>query len=175
MGGGASAPTKGGRSDTTAGIASAPQRRFFERIAMAGAVQDSGEEMIAGINVTPLVDITLVLLIIFMVTATYVVKETIEVDLPRAASGGETLNTTLALVLDREGRLYLDGSELPPDAARAAIRAAVAKDRDARAIISADKAVSHGQVVSVIDLVKTEGVTRFAINIERDGSAGATR
>lgn len=142
---------------------------------MAGAIQEDGEEMIAGINVTPLVDITLVLLIIFMVTATYVVKETIEVDLPRAASGGETLNSTLAFALDREGRLFLDGEKTTPDAARAAVRSALAKDKDARAIISADKSVAHGLVVSVIDLVKTEGVTRFAINIERDESTGPAR
>lgn len=139
---------------------------------MAAAAQDN-EEMISGINVTPLVDVTLVLLIIFMVTATYVVKESIEVDLPRAASGGETLQTTLALVLDKQGKLYVDGVEVDAATARTAVRAAVAKDKDARAIISADKAVSHGQVVDVIDLIKSEGLATFAINIEKDASAPA--
>ena len=139
---------------------------------MAAATQENGDgEMISGINVTPLVDITLVLLIIFMVTATFVVKQTIEVDLPRAASGGETVGVTLALVLDREGALYLDGTPADPAAPRAALRAALAKDRDAKAGISADKSVSHGQVVEVIDLVKSEGLTRFAINIEKDPAA----
>ncbi len=137
---------------------------------MAGAPQDD-EEMIAGINVTPLVDITLVLLIIFMVTATYIVKETIEVELPRAASGGETVGTTLTLVLDKDGKLFLDGAETTPDQARAAVRAAVAKDKEAKAIIGADRSVSHGQVVEVIDLVKTEGLTKFAIHIEKDETA----
>lgn len=140
---------------------------------MAGGAHDNDEEMISGINVTPLVDITLVLLIIFMVTATYIVKETIEVDLPRAASGGETTGTTLTFVLDKEGKLYVDGAETAPDAARSQVRAAVAKDKDARAIISADKSVSHGQVVEVIDLVKSEGLTKFAINIEKDVRAAA--
>ena len=129
------------------------------------------DEMISGINVTPLVDITLVLLIIFMVTATYIVRETIEVELPRAASGGETVGTTLALVLDREGRLFLDGEERTLAEARLAVRAAVAQDREAKAIIGADRSVSHGQVVEVIDLVKSEGLTKFAINVERDESA----
>ena len=76
---------------------------------MAASVEEHDDE-ITGINVTPLVDITLVLLIIFMVTATYVVKEAIEVDLPRAASGGQTVGPTLAFALDREGKLYLDGA-----------------------------------------------------------------
>ncbi|AKU92331.1 ExbD/TolR family protein [Vulgatibacter incomptus] len=141
---------------------------------MAGGAQDPDEEMISGINVTPLVDITLVLLIIFMVTATYIVRETIEVDLPRAASGGETVGTTLNLVLDKEGKLYVDGAEATADAARDAVRAAVAKDPDSRAIISADKSVSHGQVVELIDLVKTQGLTKFAINIEKDAASEAT-
>jgi biopolymer transport protein ExbD len=138
---------------------------------MAASHEDSGDE-ITGINVTPLVDVTLVLLIIFMVTATYVVKEAIAVDLPRAASGGETVGPTLALALDREGKLFLDGAPATPEAARAAVRAAVARSAEARAIISADRAVSHGRVVEVIDLVKREGLTKFAIDVERDDTTG---
>ena len=138
---------------------------------MAGGAQHDDDEMIAGINVTPLVDITLVLLIVFMVTATYIVKETIEVELPRAASGGETVGTTLTLVLDKDGKLFLDGAPITADEARVAVRAAVAQDKDAKAIIGADRSVSHGQVVEVIDLVKTEGLTKFAIHIEKDAAA----
>ncbi len=139
---------------------------------MAHAAHDN-EEMISGINVTPLVDITLVLLIIFMVTATYIAKETIEIELPRAASGGQTVGTTLALVLDKKGKLFLDGKEVLLSDARVAIRSAAAQDPDTKAIISADKSLSHGQVVEIIDLVKTEGLHKFAINIEKDVSSAA--
>ncbi len=139
---------------------------------MATSVTDDQDE-ITGINVTPLVDITLVLLIIFMVTATYVAKEAIEVDLPRAASGGQVVGQTLAFALDREGKLYLDGAPATNDGARAAVRAAVARSAEARAIISADRAVSHGRVVEIIDLVKREGLTKFAIDVEHhDEAAG---
>jgi biopolymer transport protein ExbD len=139
---------------------------------MAATVTDDQDE-ITGINVTPLVDITLVLLIIFMVTATYVAKEAIEVDLPRAASGGQVVGQTLAFALDREGKLFLDGAPATTDGARAAVRAAVAKSAEARAIISADRAVSHGRVVEIIDLVKREGLTKFAIDVEHhDEAAG---
>lgn len=134
------------------------------------AHSNGSDEAITGINVTPLVDITLVLLIIFMVTASYIVKEGIEVDLPRAAHGGETVGPTLAFALDRDGKLYLDGQPVGRDAARAAVRAALDKSAEARALIGADRAVPHGEVVSVIDLVKSEGLTRFAIQIERDTS-----
>jgi biopolymer transport protein ExbD len=138
----------------------------------------SGDEAITGINVTPLVDIVLVLLIIFMVTASYIVKDAIDVDLPRAAAGGETVGETLAFAIDRAGKLYLDGHAVEPDAARAAVRAAVARSKDARALIGADRAVAHGEVVALIDLVKSEGLAKFAIQIVREeahaAAAGAT-
>ncbi len=138
---------------------------------MAASAQEHDDD-IAGINVTPLVDVTLVLLVIFMVTATYVAKEAIQVDLPRAAAGGETIGPTLALALDRDGRLFLDGTPATAGSAREAVRAALARSREARALISADRAVSHGRVVEVIDLLKREGLTRFAIDVERAEGAG---
>jgi biopolymer transport protein ExbD len=136
---------------------------------MAGTIAPGDEDdLITGINVTPLVDIVLVLLIIFMVTATYIVREAIEVDLPRAAHAGEAVGTTLAVVLTRDGTIYLDGVRRTEAELAARSREAVAKDRDTRAIISADRAAQHGAVVRVIDVVKGEGVSRFAINIEKE-------
>ena len=137
---------------------------------MAGiASGGNGEDdLISGINITPLVDIVLVLLIIFMVTATYIVREAIEVDLPRAAHGGEATGTTLAVVVTRDGTIYLDGVRRSDQELSVRTREAVAKDRDTRAIISADRASLHGAVVHVIDVVKGAGVSRFAINIEKE-------
>jgi len=77
---------------------------------------EDGGQMISGINVTPLVDITLVLLIIFMVTTTYIVNPSIKVDLPKAASGTDQTKTTLGLTLMKDGALYLNG-ERTSDAA----------------------------------------------------------
>ncbi len=134
---------------------------------MTASFGGDDDELISGINVTPLVDIVLVLLIIFMVTTSYIVRQAIEVDLPRAAHAGEATGTSLAVVLTKDGALYLDGVQRTEQELAARVRAAVAKDRDARAIISADRAASHGAVVHLIDLVKGEGVSRFAINIEK--------
>ncbi len=138
---------------------------------MAGHANGS-DEAITGINVTPLVDITLVLLIVFMVTATYIVKEAIEVDLPRAAKGGETVGPTLAFAIDRDGKVYLDGAEVTREAARASVRGALARSPEARALIGADRAVAHGAVISLIDLVKTEGMSRFALQVAREEAEG---
>ena len=122
--------------------------------------------MITGINITPLVDITLVLLIIFMVTATFIVTPSIKVDLPKAATGDNTPSSPLALVLDKSGTLYLNGKPTDEEAVKAFIRSQLASNKQVQAVISADKSVSHGAVIHLIDIVKTEGVTKFAINVE---------
>jgi biopolymer transport protein ExbD len=133
-----------------------------------GGDDDDGGGMISGINVTPLVDITLVLLIIFMVTATYIVRQAIQIDLPRAANAGESTGTTLAVMLTKEGDIYLDGRKSDETGLRDAARNAAAKDKDTRVIISADKNALHGAVVHVLDLIKGEGIAKFAINIEKE-------
>jgi biopolymer transport protein TolR len=135
---------------------------------MAGGGDSQDEESITGINVTPLVDITLVLLIIFMVTATYIVKETIEVELPRAAHGGETVQRTFAVVLTREGKLYVNGIETDDAGLVAAVRKAQAAGEDVQAVIGADKAATHGAVTHVLDELKGAGVVKFAIQIEAE-------
>ncbi len=122
--------------------------------------------IITEINVTPLVDIMLVLLIIFMLTAHLIAKQAIEVDLPRASQSTPAPPTTLAITLTRDGALYLDDKPTTPDALRAAVRAAIAKDPKTQAVIAGDKAVSHGRVVWVLDVVKSLGVTSFAIQID---------
>jgi len=131
---------------------------------MASATRKRG--IIADVNVTPLVDIMLVLLIIFMLTANLIAKQAIEVELPRA-SQSTTLNpTTLAITLTREGALYLNGRAATPAELRAAVRDAVAKDPKTQVIIAGDKSVSHGRVVWVLDVVKSLGVASFAIQID---------
>jgi biopolymer transport protein ExbD len=129
-----------------------------------GATRRRG--IIAEINVTPLVDIMLVLLIIFMLTAHLIAKQAIEVELPRASNATTLKPTTLAITLTKEGTLYLDDKPVTPDALRAAVADAVAKDPKTQAVITGDKAVSHGRVVWVLDVVKSLGVTSFAIQID---------
>jgi biopolymer transport protein TolR len=122
--------------------------------------------IVAEINVTPLVDIMLVLLIIFMLTAHLIAKQAIEVELPRAAQSSSVPPTTLAVTLTRDGALYLNSAPVTPEALRIAIRDAIAKDPKTQAVIIGDKAVSHGRVVWVLDTVKALGVTSFAIQID---------
>jgi biopolymer transport protein TolR len=140
---------------------------------MAGGAQDNDEE-ITGINVTPLVDVVLVLLIIFMVTANFIVRETVEVDLPRAANGGETVQGLVNVVVDKQGKLFFDGAEVSEDEMRRRVTEALAKDKETRAIISADQSLPYGRVMRLIDVVKGQGIAKFALNIEKDVAPTAT-
>jgi biopolymer transport protein ExbD len=122
--------------------------------------------MITEINVTPLVDIMLVLLIIFMLTAHLIAKQAIEVELPRATQSTAAPPTTIAVTLQQDGAMFLNQQPVTPEGLRAAVRAAVAKDPKTQALISAHKFVSHGRVVWVLDTVKALGITSFAIQID---------
>lgn len=125
-------------------------------------------DVIASINIIPFVDIVLVLLIIFMVTSTAIVRSAIQVDLPKAASAGESVATTVNVIVTAQGELLLDGEELTATEISERIRAEVEKDKDTQAVISADKRLAYGEVVKVIDMVKSNGIKSFALNIERE-------
>jgi biopolymer transport protein ExbD len=133
------------------------------------------EGVLASINIIPFVDIVLVLLVIFMLTSATIVKAQLKVDLPKAASGGSRVNTTLNLVLSREGKLSLNGTDLASlSEAAAIVRREATADPKTQAVIAADKGVAYGRVVELIDLVKQNGVTAFALDVERSAPpAGA--
>jgi len=122
--------------------------------------------IITDINVTPLVDIMLVLLIIFMLTANLIARQAIEIELPKASQSTSVNPTTLAVTLTREGSLFLNGKPATAASLRADVAAAVARDPKTQVVIAGDRAVSHGRVVWVLDVVKSLGVSAFAIQID---------
>jgi biopolymer transport protein ExbD len=131
---------------------------------MAGSQQDD-DDVISGINVTPLVDITLVLLIIFMVTAKLIVSQSLPLDLPKAAKG-EQIQLVFGLELSAGGETFLDGKKLANDEALLPLaREAQAKNPELRAVIKADSAVQHGRVIRVLDLLKQAGVSKIAFGV----------
>jgi len=125
----------------------------------------SDDEMITGINVTPLVDITLVLLVILMVTASYVASRAIPVDLPKGATG-ESTATTLTVSIDKNGKTFLDAEAITDAELRARIKSAHDADPETRAVIAADGRTTHSNVIHVIDMLRRENVTKFAINVD---------
>lgn len=129
------------------------------------------DEPITGINVTPLVDIVLVLLIIFMMTASYIVRPAIDVNLPKAATGEAKPNTSLVLVISKEGRTFLNNQEVTERQIRGFIQDELRQGRDPEAVLAADASVPHGKMVALIDLIREEGLTKFAINTDADFKA----
>jgi biopolymer transport protein ExbD len=135
---------------------------------MAAPQNGDDDAMITGINVTPLVDITLVLLIIFMVTAKLIVNPQIPVELPTAKTGEKPPPTPLAIVLGKDGTMLADGAPVTEEALTGVVRARKAEGGELSALISADLATQHGRVVRVMDLLRREGVSRFGIAVSEE-------
>ncbi len=132
---------------------------------MAGSASNDADEAITGINVTPLVDITLVLLIIFMVTAKIIVSQSVPLDLPKAASGTE-VQVVFSIILAADGTTQVDGKRVANDDMILALgRDAHARNNELRAVIKADSAVPHGRVIHVLDLLKQGGVSKIAFGV----------
>lgn len=134
---------------------------------MTAIDQHDDDDVMASINIIPFVDIVLVLLIIFMVTSTAIVKGALKVDLPTAASAGSTVDATLNIVFTTDNLVFVDGDQVARESLPGVIKARVALAPGTQAVISADKMVAYGEVVTLIDLIKQNGVETFALNFER--------
>lgn len=132
---------------------------------MAGGTNERGG-IIEGINVTPLVDIALVLLIIFIVTAKIVVAPAVPMDLPEA-SQAEELQTIFSVGVEPDGTLLVDGVDCPDDLLRDKAREALDRDAELRAVIQADGSVPHRRVIEVLDHLKVAGIERVAFGALR--------
>lgn len=132
-----------------------------------GAKIGGDDDAIAEINIVPFVDIILVVLIIFMVTTPFIMKPSINVNLPKAASGEESSPAKMNVSITNDGQLTLNGQPTNLDEINAYAKEISGQNADSQAVISADKDVSHGTVVGVIDAVKTGGVKKFAITIDK--------
>jgi len=132
---------------------------------MASATQD--DEGINGINVTPLVDITLVLLIIFMVTAKLIAGQGVPLDLPKAATASAT-QTMLNVAIDAQGRILANGAPLADEAAlRDRTRQALRENPELRTVISASSSASHGNVMRVVDTIRDAGAVKIAFAADK--------
>lgn len=139
---------------------------------MAGGKLGGDDDGMTEINILPLVDIILVVLIIFMVTTSYIVAPSIKINLPDAATGDATEPSSLAISVTADGALLLDGRPIDEPSLRAAVKAARVADKNVVCLIAGDKDSRHGDVTHVIDLVKQEGVAKFAINIDPPAAPG---
>lgn len=137
---------------------------------MAAKTSGGNDEPIADINIVPFVDIILVVLIIFMVTAPVLLKPSINVNLPKAGSGDNTSPSELSISITANGDVSLNGKNTDEAALADYSKNLAVKNPDVQAIIQADKDVTHGRVIAIIDAIKTAGVKKFAITIDKKAS-----
>lgn len=137
---------------------------------MAGGslYQDEDSSVISDINVTPFVDVVLVLLVVFMVTAKLIVARGVEIDKAKMASGGE-VQSTLRVSVTSEGKLFVNGDEYADDAAAIARIKTIAASAPGtpKALIAGDRRAEFGGVMRAIDVVRQAGVTAISLENER--------
>ena len=125
------------------------------------------DDALAAINIVPFVDVVLVLLIIFMLTSIAIVRASMVVNLPKAATGGARVESTVNIVCNKDGTLMLNGASSSVDEIGKFVKRESAVNPKLQAVIAADKGVEYGHVVDLIDLVKRNGVSAFALDVER--------
>ncbi len=131
---------------------------------MARRARSESDEMISGINVTPLVDVTLVLLIIMMVTAKIVISQGLTMELPKSPTtqAGAVMEVLSIKITDQQ-KIVLNGEELPDvQALVQRARESKRKDPDVKAIINGETKARHGLVIRVLDTLKRNGVDKIA-------------
>ena len=126
-----------------------------------------GRAQITGINVTPMVDVVLVLLVIMMVSAVYIVSQSLKVELPKTANSDEAASAPLTVTITRQGGYLFDSKPIDDGGLVGKFREAKSKNKDATLVVTADREALHGDVVHVVDIAKSEGISKFAINVDR--------
>lgn len=116
---------------------------------------------LTAINVTPLVDVVLVLLVVLMVAASGAISEALPLELPNAQSGQEQA-TVLRVAIAADGRLSVDGEPADLEGLRRASESALKQNPEARAAVAADGSARHERVIAVLDVLRSTGLTRLA-------------
>ena len=132
---------------------------------MAKYLQED-EGPIAEMNVVPLVDIVLVVLIIFMVSAPIIMKPAMPIELPKGKSGETIRDKNLAILISAEGSVYVDGQLISDEALQDLVKVKLAQNPDLMVLISADRTSQHGVVVKIMDAIKSLGVKKFGISVD---------
>lgn len=133
---------------------------------MAGGADFDQDEPISAINVTPLVDVVLVLLVIFMLTAPVIYQSAIKVKLPQAETAQNQEKSPLEFTVTREGKVSWNKKEMSWEQLESELKSLGEQTANETAIVTADQATEHGQVVRLMDLLRKTGLTRFALSVE---------
>lgn len=131
------------------------------------AARTEDEDGITSINITPLVDVFLVLLILVMISSSLLDHKEIPVSVPTAANGGDKAPKASGLAMDADRKIYLDGRESDSSQVTAVLRDEVSRDSAHQVLIAADQRLLYEDVVRLLDWVKGSGVRKYALKVSR--------
>lgn len=125
------------------------------------------DDAITGINVTPLVDVVLVVLIIFMATAPMIARRAMKLDLPKAATHEKSATDALPVALDASRKMTLSGRPVTLEQLTRALAAAVSFNPGQAVSVSADRALPYGEVAALLDAVRSAGIRKVGLEVVR--------
>jgi biopolymer transport protein ExbD len=128
---------------------------------------DNGDGEITGINVTPLVDVILVVLIIFMATAPMISRRALKLELPKASAHDKAATDAMAVAYDGAKQLTLSGKPVTLEQLKHALVVAVAANPGQPVTVSADRTLSYGDVAALLDSVRLSGVRKVGLEVVR--------
>ncbi len=134
--------------------------------------QEDHDDSISGgfssINVTPFVDVMLVLLVIFMITAPMLIKDIIDIKLPKTATSDGQKAELIGIAINKDGQVLLNGTLVDDENLKSKVKEMLAVNPNTQGVISADVELPYGKVVRVIDQLKLAGLDKFAVQIEKE-------
>ncbi|MCU0821679.1 MAG: biopolymer transporter ExbD [Spirochaetes bacterium] len=131
------------------------------------AVFSGDDEEIGNINITPLVDILLVLLVIFMVTANFLKKESVNINLPKVAAADPNVAQSVQITLTKDGQLLMEGLPTTEEKLIHGLETEVKYRPNMRVTLSADERLPYGTIARAIGLIRKSGVSRIALSVKR--------
>jgi biopolymer transport protein ExbD len=133
---------------------------------MAGGSSNEEEE-IGSINITPMVDVILVLLVIFMVTANFLKKESLNINLPKVAASDPNVAESVQVALTRDNKILLEGKEVSIESMIQQLERDAKIRPNMRLTLSADEKLPYGRITEIMGLVRKAGVTRIALSVKK--------
>jgi biopolymer transport protein ExbD len=128
---------------------------------------DESEAPITNINVIPLVDVMLVLLIIFMLTASFISTPSLPVSTPKSYTADTTAPRSESLVLSKDGTLSFRNKKMDVATLEKELKSASALDSEIRVVLSADGNTPHFRIVELLDLARRCGVKKLALGVTK--------
>ncbi|GBF50891.1 ExbD-like biopolymer transport protein [Leptospira ryugenii] len=131
------------------------------------AQSSSQEEEIGSINITPMVDVILVLLVIFMVTANFLKKESININLPKVQAADPNIAESIQVAITKNGAVLLEGKDIQIPALMRDLERKAKLKPNMRLTLSADESLPYGKITELMGLIRKAGVTKIALSVKK--------